>query len=542
MKRNLLKYIVSASITAATVCSLAQSPIELPTMGWSSWNTYRVDISDSLIIRQADAMANLGLKEAGYTYINIDDGYFGGRDTLTGRLKIHPTRFPGGLKTVVDHIHSLGLKAGIYSDAGANTCGSWYDKDSIAVGVGLYGHEQQDCNMFFNELGFDFIKVDFCGGRSQSNATRLGLDPRERYTAIHEAILNTGRKDVRLNVCRWDYPGTWVAEVASSWRMSRDISCRWDVVKLIIEQNLYLSAYAGNGHYNDMDMLEVGRTLTAEEDRTHFAIWCMMASPLLIGCDMTTLDDQTLALLTNRNLIAIDQDTLGLQAYVVKHDPNAGGSYVLVKDLVERNGLTRAVALYNPSDAEKTISITCEELEMGGVVEAEDLFEKHSRNVMRSNGLLSSNVPAHGTKVFRLTATQRLPRVRYEAETAYLTCYQELCNPYSVGTAYYEKDSLASGGMIAANLGGRALNDLQWRNVWCQADGEYKVVIRCATFSDGAALLVSANSGIGQRFTAEQAKDGFVTLKLRLRKGRNTVRLYNDCGPMPDIDYMNIRS
>lgn len=139
------------------------SAIELPTMGWSSWNTYRINISDSLIMRQADAIVSQGLHDVGYTYINIDDGFFGGRYPQTGRLLIHPTRFPRGLQPVVSHIHSLGLKAGIYSDAGANTCGNWYDKDSIAQGVGLYGHDRQDCDMFFRELGFDFIKIELSG-------------------------------------------------------------------------------------------------------------------------------------------------------------------------------------------------------------------------------------------------------------------------------------------------------------------------------------------------------------------------------------------
>ena len=190
-------------------------------MGWSSWNTYHVNISDSLIMRQADAMVAKGLKAAGYTFVNIDDGYFGGRDKLTGQLLIHATRFPQGLKPVVEHIHGLGLKAGIYSDAGRNTCGSIYDADTIGVGVGLYGHDQQDCNYFFGDLGFDFIKVDYCGGRPHPKGDTLTLDEDPRYTEIAEAIKRTGRKDVRLNICRWDFPGTWAARVASSWRMKR---------------------------------------------------------------------------------------------------------------------------------------------------------------------------------------------------------------------------------------------------------------------------------------------------------------------------------
>ena len=202
----------------AAIASTCLAATDTPTMGWSSWNTYRVNISDSLIMRQADALVKTGLDSAGYRYINIDDGYFGGRDSVSGQLKFHPQRFPNGLKPVVDHIHSLGLKAGIYSDAGMNTCGHFWDKDSLGQNVGLYGHDDTDCAMMFGVLGFDFIKVDFCGGDARQNQQKLDLDPEKRYREIRAAIDRTGRKDVRLNVCRWNYPGTWVSEVASSWR------------------------------------------------------------------------------------------------------------------------------------------------------------------------------------------------------------------------------------------------------------------------------------------------------------------------------------
>ena len=154
--RKLLIFL-SAAVLLSCCSRQAEVPhpdaaIQLPTMGWSSWNTYRVHISDSLIMAQADAMVSTGLAEAGYNHINIDDGYFGGRDAATGRLLVHPTRFPGGLKPVVDHIHALGLKAGIYSDAGSNTCGSMYDRDTIARGVGFYGHDRQDAEFFFREM------------------------------------------------------------------------------------------------------------------------------------------------------------------------------------------------------------------------------------------------------------------------------------------------------------------------------------------------------------------------------------------------------
>ncbi|MBR7027771.1 MAG: glycoside hydrolase family 27 protein, partial [Bacteroidales bacterium] len=451
MKRNLIPLLALLIAVAACTTSPRQQGsegIQLPTMGWSSWNTYSVNISDSLIMSQADAMVSTGLADAGYNHINIDDGYFGGRDPQTGQLLIHPTRFPNGMKKVVDHIHSLGLKAGIYSDAGANTCGSYYNRDTIARGVGLYGHDQQDADFFFKELGFDFIKVDFCGGNAPQNSDRLALDPQERYTAIRKAIDNTGRKDVRLNVCRWDFPGVWVRDVAISWRMSHDIGDRWQSVKSIINQSLYLSAYAGGGHYNDMDMLEVGRSMSSEEDKTHFGIWCIMSSPLLIGCDMTTLRSEAFDLMTNRDLIALDQDPLGLQAYVVQH---IGETYVFVKDIEERFGTVRAVAFYNPADEPCHMGIDLKDLDLAGGAAVRDLFER--KDIGSITDRLEADVPAHGTRIYRIAAKQRLERVRYEAETAWLSDYQELYNNQAFKTATYTPVEDCSGGVAVTQLG-----------------------------------------------------------------------------------------
>ena len=507
MKKNFV-------MTVLMVLSLSMdAQVEHPTMGWSSWNTYRVNISDSLIMRQADAMVTKGLKKAGYQYVNIDDGYFGGRDKQTGRLLIHPTRFPLGLKPVVNHIHHLRLKAGIYSDAGRNTCGSIYDADTIGIGVGLYGHDQQDCDMFFRELGFDFIKVDYCGGRPHPKGDTLQLDEQTRYTEIAEAIRKTGRKDVRLNVCRWDYPGTWVSGVAASWRMSQDIRPKWESVKNIILQNLYLSAYAGGGHYNDMDMLEVGRGISQEEDHTHFAVWCMMSSPLLIGCDLTKIKPETLKLLTDKKLIAINQDPLGLQAYVAKR---MGDCYVLVKDIKKLNGKERAVAFVNLSDQERKINIDLRQIDLSG-------------------DALSVTLPAHATRVFTVKGKQRLQRRMYEAETAFLSSYQEIKNNQAYLTAIYEEDSRCSGGVKVSWLGERDNNDLIWRNVYVEKTGRYALQLNCLT-NESRTLYIDINGDTvdSLTFTANGEQTVFVTL----RKGRNEVRLWNANGRMPDVDYM----
>ena len=228
-----------------------QANPKTPLMGWSSWNTFAEHISEEIIVGVARTMATNGLKDAGYVYVNIDDGFFDGHGP-DGRLRFNPKRFPNGMKGTVDGIHALGMKAGTYSDAGANTCAS-YGGDKSGIGAGLYGHDASDCQLHFAELGFDFFKVDYCGGR------RLHLEEKARYTEIANAIKATGRTDVRLNICRWAFPGTWAADIAGSWRTTRDIRASWKSISNIIAENLYLSAYASVGHYNDLDMLEVGQ-------------------------------------------------------------------------------------------------------------------------------------------------------------------------------------------------------------------------------------------------------------------------------------------
>ena len=536
------KFILLLSLLAAVSCTTpkqrSSTEMQLPTMGWSSWNTYSVNISDSLIMSQADAMASSGLADAGYNHINIDDGYFGGRDPQTGQLLIHPTRFPNGMKKVVDHIHSLGLKAGIYSDAGANTCGSYYNRDTIARGVGLYGHDQQDADLFFKELGFDFIKVDFCGGNAPQNSDRLALDPQERYTAIRRAIDNTGRSDVRLNVCRWDFPGVWVRDVAISWRMSHDIGDRWQSVKSIIGQSLYLSAYAGGGHYNDMDMLEVGRSMSSEEDKTHFGIWCIMSSPLLIGCDMTTLRSEAFDLLTNRDLIALDQDPLGLQAYVVQH---IGETYVFVKDIEERFSGIRAVAFYNPADEPCHMGIDLKDLDLAGGAQVRDLFER--KDIGTVTDRLEADVPAHGTRIYRLAAKQRLERVRYEAETAWLSDYQELYNNQAFQTATYTPVEGCSGGVAVTKLGFKPTNDIQWRDIWSPKGGEYKLTLRCLTNEPrGNMIYLSDNPDNARQVRiAPDTEWQDVEVTVNLKPGLNTIRIANDRSGIPDIDYMELQ-
>ena len=526
---------MALALSATAIC--AQN--EGPTMGWSSWNTFGLNINETLIKQTANSMVSKKLLDVGYNHVNIDDGYFGGRDKSSGQLKIHPQRFPNGLKPVVDHIHSKGLKAGIYSDAGHNTCGSYHGGDQTGVGVGLYEHDQQDADLFFKELGFDFIKVDFCGGDPIHNNENLKLDEKARYEAIAKAIRNTGRTDVRMNACRWAYPGTWVDGAAFSWRTTGDIYASWESVRGILAENLYMSAYCSRGHYNDMDMLEVGVTtwdghqLTTEENKTHFGMWCIMNSPLLIGCDVRNLNPTALNLLKNTELIALNQDTLYQQAYVVDYQ---NGCYTLVKDLERRDSTLRAFAVYNPTDETRTVKVSFADLCLAGDVQLRDLFQK--KDVGTFTDSYEVTLPRHATRIYRAEAASRLERVRYEAETGYCGAYSEITG----NVCSYSESNACSGGYKAGWLGRSEKNDLQWRDVVSREGGDYKLTIAYIS-GESRSITVSVNGSKVQTVSVNSGgwdRVGRKTITVHLEPGRNTVRLSNATGWMPDLDYIDL--
>ena len=495
-----------------------------PVMGWSSWNTYHVNINEDLIKKQADAMAALGLDKLGYRYINVDDGFFGHRDA-TGKMIAHEGRFPNGMKPVADYIHSLGFKAGIYGEAGDNTCGSIYDNDANGVGSGLYGHELQDMQLFMKDWGFDFIKIDYCGGKN------LGLDEEERYQTIVDAIKATGRDDVSINICRWAFPGTWARRLARSWRISPDIRPRWKSVKNIIEKNLYLSAYAGGGHYNDMDMLEVGRGLPQNEEEVHFGLWCIMASPLLIGCDMTTIPAPSLNLLKNEELIALNQDPLGLQAEVVQRD---GDLIVLAKDIENQRSTTRAVALYNASDSAARISIALSDLELGGPAAVRDLVKR--RDLMPATDSLSYTLEPHSVLICRLEGQSRLERWKFEAESACLPLYDDLGKrPYSIK---FVADSICSGGMKVTNLGGQKENVALWDKVYSAMGGDYELTVSYIAHEKRKLQIWVNGTEYVLPDLCSGGKDKLATasLTVKLLPGYNTIAMGNDFSRAPEID------
>ena len=395
------------------------------------------------------------------------------------------------------------------------------------MGSGLYGHEQQDMDLYLKEWNYDFIKIDYCGGRE------LGLDEEKRYSTICQAIANTGRTDVSINICRWAFPGTWAKRLARSWRISPDIRPRWNSVKGIIEKNLYLSAYATDGHYNDMDMLEIGRGLKPNEEEVHFGMWCIMSSPLLIGCDMNTIPDFSLKLLKNKELIALNQDVLGLQAHVVQHENE---SYVLVKDIEQKRGLTRAVALYNPSDQPCDFIVPFETLELGGNVKVRDLIKQKDLGKMK--GEIRQTVQPHSVMICKMEAEKRLEPVSYEAEWAYLPCYDDLGKKSK--PIVYVPASDCSGRMKISRLGGREENFAEWSEVYSEKGGNYEMTIFYSC-DKNRKLEVSVN---GTKTVLKDLNSNnevkSVTIPVSLKQGYNTVQMGNNFGWAPDIDRFTV--
>ncbi|WP_292009529.1 glycoside hydrolase family 27 protein [Chryseobacterium sp.] len=285
-----------------------------PPMGWNSWNKFACNVNESLIKEMADAMISSGMKDAGYTYINIDDCWHGDRDEK-GFIHPDPKRFPSGMKALADYIHSKGLKIGIYSDAGSMTCGGR---------PGSRGYEFQDA-LTYAEWGIDYVKYDWCNTE--------GLKAEGAYKTFTAALKKAGRPII-LSICEWgdNQPWEWGESVGHLWRTTGDIYNCFDCVKdhgtwkafgtmQILDMQEGLRKYAGPGHWNDPDMLEVGNgALAPNEDRAHFSMWAMLAAPLIAGNDLKNMDEETKKVLTNKNVIAINQDKLGVQALKYKDE------------------------------------------------------------------------------------------------------------------------------------------------------------------------------------------------------------------------------
>jgi alpha-galactosidase len=280
-----------------------------PPMGWNSWNTFQTEINDQLIRNTADAMVASGMKDAGYNYIILDDGWMAKERDEGGNLVPDPEKFPFGLKSLIEYVHSKGLKFGLYNCAGTKTCAGY---------PGTRGYEYQDAR-FYASLMVDYLKFDWCNTE--------GINAKEAYTTMSKALKQAGHP-VIFSLCEWgrNKPWEWAQNVGHLWRTTGDITAKFEGVKdhgrwkqlgvmSIVEMQNGLRKYAGPGHWNDPDMLEVGNGMTVNEDRSHFSLWCMLAAPLIAGNDLTKMTRATNSILTNKEVIAIDQDSLGVEGF-----------------------------------------------------------------------------------------------------------------------------------------------------------------------------------------------------------------------------------
>lgn len=359
-----------------------------PPMGWNSWNRFRCDIDEDLIREVAEALVSSGMADAGYRSVNLDDCWQVDRDA-EGRIVADPERFPSGIAALAEYVHSLGLRFGIYTCAGTKTC---------QERPGSYGYEEVDLRTYA-EWGVDFVKVDWCYTE--------GLNPRERYAIFRDAIAASGRPMV-FSICNWglDSPWVWGPETGHLWRTSPDIFDAFISVLVNFELTVPWAAFAGAGHWNDPDMLEVGNGgMTTEEYRAHMSLWAILSAPLIAGNDVRDMDSDTRDILLNPEVIAVNQDPLGLQGVRVLVQDN--GAQVIAKPVALPGG--RAVVLFNPTDEPKDVRVRFEDLGLAPApVLVRDLWERS--NIGSYEGSFSATVQGHGARMLLLRGVEPEPQ------------------------------------------------------------------------------------------------------------------------------------
>ncbi|MFD7014720.1 glycoside hydrolase family 27 protein [Streptomyces sp. NPDC059928] len=370
---------LSPAVAQPAAAALDNALALTPQMGFNDWNAYGCNVSEALIKSTAQAMHTNGMQAAGYSYVNIDDCWMTHNRDSGGHLVPDPAKFPDGIKGTADYVHSLGLKLGIYEDAGTATCAGY---------PGSLGHEATDAKSFAS-WGVDYLKYDNCNNN--------GVPAQSRYTTMRDALAATSRP-ILYSLCNWGQENvwTWGAGVGNSWRTTGDISASFSSMLSIFHSNVGLASYAGPGHWNDPDMLEVGNgSLTATESRSEFSLWAEMAAPLIAGTNIASAGADTLSTLTNSRVIAVDQDALGRQGTMVS---SSGGLDVLAKPLA--NGDV-SVALFNETGSTATITTTAAAIGKTGA-SAYTLTDLWSGAASTTSATISASVPAHGTVMYRV--------------------------------------------------------------------------------------------------------------------------------------------
>ncbi|PYV73085.1 MAG: alpha-galactosidase [Acidobacteria bacterium] len=350
-----------------------------PPMGWNSWNHFAERIDDKMVRETADALVSTGLKDAGYIYLNIDDTWEGDRDA-TG--VIHPNaKFPD-MKALADYVHSKGLKLGIYSSPGPKTCAGF---------EGSLGHEDHDAQTYA-QWGIDYLKYDWCQ-QPPSNVEEM----KNAYTKMHEALKKTGRPIV-LSLCQYGWNKVWgwgLSVGGNLWRTTGDISDRYSVMAEIGFNQNGLETFAGPGHWNDPDMLEVGNGgMNEDEYRTHFSLWAMLAAPLIAGNDLTKMTPYTVEILTNREVIAVDQDPAGKQGFRIAQE---GPFEVWMKPMADGS---RVVGLFNRQRTVEQMTVNFSQIGIHSVATVRDLWLK--KDLGTFSGKYSAYVPSHGVVLVKI--------------------------------------------------------------------------------------------------------------------------------------------
>ena len=358
-----------------------------PPMGWNSWNKFGCNVSEDLIRQAADALVSTGMKDAGYQYIVIDDCWQVSRDN-EGNIVPDAQRFPSGVKKLADYVHSKGLKFGIYSDAGTGTCQNR---------PGSRGYEFQDARQYA-AWGVDYLKYDWCNHSTQNSQAS--------YAIMRDALVKSGRPIV-FSLCEWGstQPWLWAKDIGNLWRTTGDIVPKWSTQKKddflgvveILDLQDGLQTYAGPGHWNDPDMLEVGNPgMSPTEYRSHFVMWCILAAPLMAGNDIMHMTDDTRAILTNREMIAIDQDALGIQGHRVRKD---GDLEIWSKQLSDGS---RAVALLNRGAGEQKMTANWTDIGYPESLSAQVRDIWNHKDLGKKSGSFSADVPSHGVVVIKV--------------------------------------------------------------------------------------------------------------------------------------------
>jgi len=373
--------IISSACLAQDVSAIDKGLALTPPMGWNSWNKFGCNVNEEMIRGMADAMITSGMKDAGYQYLNIDDCWQLSRDK-DGNIVADPQHFPSGMKALADYVHSKGLKFGVYSDAGSKTC---------AGRPGGRGHEFQD-GLMYASWGVDYLKYDWCNATTQN--------AQASYALIREALNASGRPIV-LSICEWGTakPWLWGAEVGGNlWRTTGDIMDKWDGTEkyssgmlVNLDKQVGLESFAGPGHWNDPDMLEVGNGgMTTTEYRSHFSLWAVLAAPLIAGNDLRSMTPEIKEILTNKEVIAIDQDPLGRQGRRVWKQ---GDLEIWARPLVDGS---RAVVLFNRGASDQPINVSWTQLAYPAHLSAtvRDLWQH--KDLGKFTGQFSASVPSHG--------------------------------------------------------------------------------------------------------------------------------------------------